>query len=77
MGAAYDYLLECERLQRQINNKNRKIREQKKLIAELAQGIVDSVDGVYYTGEKFDEFSKKEEKLYEKANKILNKNKKK
>lgn len=75
MGAAYDYLLECERLQRIINNKNRKIREQKKLIAELSQGIVDSIDGIYCTGKEFDELSKKEEKLYDKAKKFLNKKK--
>lgn len=61
MGAAYDYMLECERLQRIINKKNKNIREQKKLIAELSQGIVDSIDGVFRP------------ELYDKACKILNK----
>jgi len=40
MGAAWDAMCENEALQSKLNYKNRQIREQKKLIIELAKGIV-------------------------------------
>ncbi len=45
MGAAYDTMCENERLQKTINLKNKQLRKQKKLIAELAEGIVKYFDG--------------------------------
>lgn len=51
MGAAWDAMCENESLQSTLNKKNRQIREQKKLILELAEGIVkhfnDSVHSDY------------------------------
>ena len=40
MGAAYDAMCENEGLQSTLNQRNRKIREQKKLLIEFAEGIV-------------------------------------
>jgi hypothetical protein len=40
MGAAWDAMCENEGLQSTLSKKNRQIREQKKLIIELAKGIV-------------------------------------
>lgn len=42
MGAAYDAMCENEGLQSSINKKNRQIREQKKIIIELVEGIIAS-----------------------------------
>jgi hypothetical protein len=39
MGAAFDAMCENEGLQSRLSKKNKQIREQKKLIAELAEGI--------------------------------------
>ena len=44
MGAAYDYMCKSESLENTLNNRNRKIREQKKLIIELCEGILRMVD---------------------------------
>lgn len=71
MGAAFDAMCENEGLQSRIASKNRQIREQKKLIIELAEGIVKYVDlGNGYTAKETNEF-------YEKAMKILTKQTKK
>lgn len=71
MGAAYDLMCENEGLQSRLNSKNRQIRNKNKLIIELAEGIVKYFDGDNnYTATESDEF-------FQKAKKILNKNKQK
>jgi hypothetical protein len=69
MGATFDYMCDNERQSSLIAKKNKQIREQKKLIEELAQGIVDNFDGEYATPNDF--------KLHEIAEKVLAKNDKK
>jgi len=73
MGAAYDAMCENEGLQSRISSKNRQIREQKKLIIELAECIVKQL-GLFGEGIFED---KKVEKTYEKAKNFLDKQKKK
>lgn len=75
MGAAYDAMCENEGLQSRMASKNRQIREQKKLIIELAEGIDKWCDGA--EGWTMEEL-KDRETLHKKAITILAKlNKKK
>jgi len=47
MGAAYDAMCENEGLQSTLNNRNKKIREQKKLIIELCEGIKENLKATH------------------------------
>lgn len=70
MGAAYDAMLENEGLEKTINSKNRKIREQKKIIIELAEGIVKYFDGDNnYSSHDTLAFFRRAEKILNKENK--------
>lgn len=75
MGAAYDYMCKSEGLENTLNNRNRKIREQKKLIIELYEAYID----LYTDNEQFNPKDKNQNPSYIKAIKTLNKlnNKKK
>ena len=42
MGAAFDLRCENDNMQSTLNKKNRQLREQKKLLIELAEGILNS-----------------------------------
>lgn len=68
MGAAYDAMCENESLEKRISSKNRQIREQKKLIIELAEGIVSNITDIHSSNSFV---------LLEKAEKVLVKFKKK
>ena len=69
MGAAYEYMRESESRQSLITKKNKQIRELKKTVNELAQGIVDNFDG--YSADSADFI------LQEMAEKVLAKQNKK
>lgn len=76
MGAAYDAMCENEALQSTLNARNRKIREQKKIIIELAEGIIKYA-GVEIWDSKDIQNVERLEEMAEKVLAKLNKKKKK
>jgi hypothetical protein len=70
MGAAFDLMCENEGLETTLSNRNRKIREQKKLITELAEGIVKYFDGDNnYPIKESNEFFERAKNILAKQNK--------
>ena len=70
MGAAYDAMCENESFQSKLNKKNRIIREQKKLIVELAEGIIKYHDGDNnYSPKEVNDFWEKTKNILAKQNK--------
>ncbi len=69
MGAAYEAMCENEDLQSTLNNRNRKIREQKKLIIELAEGTLKHFDDSEWKSEEALVFLDRVEGVLAKLNK--------
>lgn len=67
MGAAYDAICENEHLEETLKKKNRTIREQKKLITELAIAYKE----IFEDNEQFNPKKIKEYPLYSKVIKLL------
>lgn len=73
MGAAFDAMCENEELQSKLSSKNRQIREQKKLLIEFTEMVLDYLDednGGNYT---LNDVEKKAKSI---LNKLNNKKKK-
>ena len=70
MGAAYDAMCENDGLESRLRSRNRQIREQKKLITELTEGIVKYFDGDRnYSIEEMNSFWNKAKAIVDKKNK--------
>lgn len=67
MGAAFDAMCENEYLDSRIKSKNKQIREQKKLIKELAEAYKD----LYEDDERFDPKDKIQSPMYLKVINLL------
>lgn len=69
MGAAYDAMCENDRLESTLNKRNKKIREQKKLLIELSENIIRYFEGDIMT----DDLEKMAKNILKKFEKIKKK----